>query len=107
MPGQARAIGAWTSTQCLTNSSWEIPGFRASSEALLIIKLERSAPDSGSALQAIFVANADAASPAKPVRFRRRETEVTLFFEDIRFSLPTSGATYVEYTLWEKRGERV
>src|SRR5882672_12378991 len=84
MPGQARAIGAWTSDQCLTNSSCEIPGFRASSEARLIIEPPCGAAES--ALQAIFAAEADAASPAKPIRVRRRDVRVTLLFEDMRRS---------------------
>src|SRR3977135_3573553 len=74
MPGQARAMGAWISTQCLTNSSWDIPGFRASSEALLIVR----APDLVSAPKA------DTASPAKPIMVWRRLARVTLFFEDMR-----------------------
>src|ERR1700676_3194225 len=77
MPGQARAIGAWISTQCLTNSSWDIPGFRASSEALLIVIPPFEAPDLVSAPKA------DAANPAKPTMVRRRVAEVTLFFEDM------------------------
>jgi hypothetical protein len=96
MPGQARAIGAWTSAQCLTNASWDIPGFRASSEALLIIKPPRGATDSGSALLAIFAVEADAASPAKRIRVRRRVEGVTLFFEgNEAVSLPASGATSI------------
>src|SRR6266699_7292923 len=104
MPGQARAMGAWTSTQCLTNSSWEIPGFRASSEALLIIELPRGAPESGSALQAIFAAEANAASPVKPIRVRRRVAEVTLLFEDMRGLLAGKRCNrYVEYPLRKVR----
>src|SRR2546422_11641998 len=78
IPGRAGAIGAWVSTQCLTNSSWDIPGFRCSSEALLITKGPGPVP------QAIFNAEADAASPAKPIRLRRRVSGVTLLFEDMR-----------------------
>src|SRR3954468_5178450 len=73
MPGQARAIGAWISTQCLTNSSCVIPGLRASREALLIVK----PPELESAAQAL------AAIPPKPIRVLRRVAVVTLRFEDI------------------------
>ena len=39
--------------------------------------------NSGSALRAIFVAEADAASPAKPIKVRRRDVRVSLWFEDM------------------------
>jgi hypothetical protein len=88
----------------LTNSSWEIPGFRASSEALLIIELPRGAPDSGSALQAIFAAEATAASPVKPIRVRRRAAEVALLFVDMRALLAEKRRNqHLEYPFWKVR----
>src|ERR1051326_4223244 len=96
MPGQARAIGAWISTQCLTNSSCDIPRFRWRSEALLIKKGPGWAP------QAIFKAEADAASPAKPITVRRRVVGVTSLFEDMRRSPCRQAAQTSIWDLWTK-----
>jgi hypothetical protein len=41
------------------------------------------AVDEGSALRAIFAAETEAASPAKPIRVRRRDVRVSLLFEDM------------------------
>src|SRR5713226_5712743 len=83
MPGHAYASGAWISTQCLTNSSWEIPGLRDNNEALLIIE-----PDAGLALRATSPADANAVTPAKPMMVRRRVAGVTLLSVDIRSPMP-------------------
>src|SRR5215470_6029097 len=67
-------------TQCLTNSSCDIPRFRWSNEALLIAKA------SGCVAATAFDAAAEAAIPAKPIRIRRRLAEVTRIFEGMRLS---------------------